>query len=243
MRVSSDDRAGVFTSTTHWLNWNIKGIYKLMTFPTSSHTERPPATTLEPDGPSAHAVYEVVVSSAIRQQHRRYWSDASWKNETVKAAFGIVLRPVHRCWEQIGADLSPTRSALHSQPRPQPKARPHHIHLLKPQSYAFISYLEIVTCGSSHLFSGLLRAGPRWSSITRRLFHPHAAYGAWQRRPGTSITAASTLRSSGPGWSSDRATPRPTVTDFWTKDTDAAASVCCCSRWEGARLNQTLVDS
>lgn len=167
----------------------------------------------------------------------------SGKNERVKAGFGIVLRPAHRCWQQIGADLSTTPSGLRSQPRPPPKARPHRTHLLKPQSYTFISYLEGVTCGWSHLFSGLLRAGPRWSSITRRLLHPHAAYGAWQRRPGTSITAASTLRFSGPGWSSDRAAPRPTVTDIWTKETDAAASVCCCSRWEGARFNQTLVDS
>lgn len=56
MRVSSDDRAGVFTSTTQRLNLTIKGIYKLMTFPTSSHTERPAATILKPGGLGAHVV-------------------------------------------------------------------------------------------------------------------------------------------------------------------------------------------
>lgn len=84
------------------------------------------------------------------------------------------------------------------------------IRWLKPQSSTFISYLENVTCRSSHLFWSLERSGPRWSSITRRVFRPHRAFRAWERSPGTSITASSTLRLSGPGISTGRAIPHPT---------------------------------
>lgn len=114
--------------------------------------------------------------------------------------FSALITPM------LWTDLSTTCFGLRS----QTPARPHNIQSLKPQSSAFISYLENVTCRSSHLFSSSERSGPRWSSITRRVFHPHRAFEAWERSPGTSITACSTLRLSGPGISTGRATPHPT---------------------------------
>lgn len=135
----------------------------------------------------------------------------------------------------LGADRS---GSVHNTPRftiTTATTTAPHTFIKKPAIlYTFTSYLENVTCGSSHLFSGLLRG---WSSLVEH--HPASASATRSVR---SLTAAPRNEHNSSHCGSlvrdDPATPRPTVTDIGTKEADAAASVC--SRWEGGEFEPNV---